>query len=1118
MIFPLPANIETLSASPSPFTDGEELFDDTSTSWKFSFSFEPIYVWDKGCPPPWIVSSTIGCQNQSLGEDMPVVGTGFNLRYESDRAPGADGDPVASADAAMIGGWTLSVHHAYDPSTNTLFLGDGGQRNGYQLGAPVSFNGNLLLTSEDGSEVYVFSGSTGQHLQTLRPLTGAREYTFGYDGAAELVTVTDASGNVTTIQRNASEQPTAIVSPYGQTTKLAVDGNGFLSRVTDPLDKSSTFVNSSAGLLSSRTDPNGNIFNYTYDDAGRVIKDADPVGGYVAASRTTATSGFGQTVTLSTAMGRTSGYQSTVTLPWVQNGTMPQSEQHVNTWPDGLQATSSQSLQSGQLSNSFALPDGTSDSQTLGPDPVWGLQVPVDTSETFTQGNLAMNITGGRATTLGTGSNPFTVSTETNTETINGRAYTSSFTGSNLTYVDTTPVGRTITIGLDSLERIGSIQVEGLTATDFTYDSHGRVASAVQGPRKTSYSYHSTGFLASVTDPLKFKTSFAYDADGRLLITTLPDGRRIEYTFDANGNLTAVTPPSESAHDFAYNALNLPTDYTPPTVLGTGSTTYAYNLDRDLTTVTRPDGETINYGYDDAARLISVGTPAATIGYTYDATTGNVASQSRGGEHIKYSYNGPLLTKSTWTGTVTGSVSQDYNDNFWITSQSLNGGNKVDFAYDNDGLLTKAGALAVKRSPKNGLITGTTLRVTADSRTYNSFGELTGYTASVNGTAVYSVLYTRDADGRVSARSETIGGASNSYSYTYDPAGRLTAVTKNSATDSYSYDSNSNRLSATTSSGTTNGTYDAQDRLLTHGNAAYTYTANGELESQKVGGKKTTYKYDVLGNLTSVTLPGGTKITYIIDGKNHRVGKEVSGILQAGFLFDDNNRIVAQLNGSNQLVSQFVYAAGATSPDYMITGGVAYHIFSDQLGSPVLVVNASSGAIAEQITYDEFGNVLSDTNPGFQPFGFAGGLYDQDTKLVRFGARDYNSSVGRWTAKDPILFAGRDINLYGYVVDDPVNLRDPSGLDWRGTVEGIAGFIWDWIHGVFGKEPPVVGELGQALSPEGAEAERKAVDILQAKRALDCYNETGDVDVYNRIRGLSTRDWLKEGGITCPCK
>ncbi|MBF0526568.1 MAG: RHS repeat-associated core domain-containing protein, partial [Deltaproteobacteria bacterium] len=92
------------------------------------------------------------------------------------------------------------------------------------------------------------------------------------------------------------------------------------------------------------------------------------------------------------------------------------------------------------------------------------------------------------------------------------------------------------------------------------------------------------------------------------------------------------------------------------------------------------------------------------------------------------------------------------------------------------------------------------------------------------------------------------------------------------------------------------------------------------------------------------------------------------------------------------------------------------------------VVNASTGAVVQEMDYDEFGNVIRDTNPGFQPFGFAGGIYDRDSGLTRFGARDYDASTGRWTAKDPILFGGGDTNLYGYVLNDPVNWNDPFGL------------------------------------------------------------------------------------------
>jgi len=125
----------------------------------------------------------------------------------------------------------------------------------------------------------------------------------------------------------------------------------------------------------------------------------------------------------------------------------------------------------------------------------------------------------------------------------------------------------------------------------------------------------------------------------------------------------------------------------------------------------------------------------------------------------------------------------------------------------------------------------------------------------------------------------------------------------------------------------------------------------------------------------------------------------------------------------------------------MIKDGIKYKIVSDYVGSVRMVINTDTKQITQEISYDEFGRVLSDTNPGFQPFYFAGGLYDTDTKLLRFGARDYDAETGRWTSKDPILFNGGDTNLYGYVLADPVNFIDPSGLiGMVGSDEADAGF------------------------------------------------------------------------------
>jgi len=78
------------------------------------------------------------------------------------------------------------------------------------------------------------------------------------------------------------------------------------------------------------------------------------------------------------------------------------------------------------------------------------------------------------------------------------------------------------------------------------------------------------------------------------------------------------------------------------------------------------------------------------------------------------------------------------------------------------------------------------------------------------------------------------------------------------------------------------------------------------------------------------------------------------------------------MNGNGEIVSRFVYGAKPNVPEYMIKSGTTYRIFSDHLGSPRVVVNATSGAVAQRLDYDEFGNVTQDTSPGFQPFGFAG--------------------------------------------------------------------------------------------------------------------------------------------------
>jgi RHS repeat-associated protein len=382
---------------------------------------------------------------------------------------------------------------------------------------------------------------------------------------------------------------------------------------------------------------------------------------------------------------------------------------------------------------------------------------------------------------------------------------------------------------------------------------------------------------------------------------------------------------------------------------------------------------------------------------------------------------------------------------------------KIEYLNSNAGLLKTAGALTLNWDLTNGMLTGTVLGNITDAITPNIFGELSRYQAFYSGSSIFDIQYgERDKLGRITTKTETVAGETHSYAYVYDPdTDRLTDVYKDGTLVShYEYDENGNRLRYTGINGIFNGIYDAQDRLLAYGNHTYEYTANGELAKKIVPEGQTQYVYDVLGNLKLVILPDGKRIEYVIDSEDRRIGKKINGALIQGFLYEGDLSPAAELDNNGNIIARFIYATDVNVPDFMIKGGVTYRIIKDNLGSPRIIVNTSTGEIVQRIEYNEFGNVLSDTNPGFQPFGFAGGLYDQYTKLVKFGARDYDSEIGRWIIKDSASFNGGDSNLYGYAGCDPINWIDSEGFarkkgktppgSWPKLPKNIAGKNPKW--------------------------------------------------------------------------
>ncbi|MDF0752746.1 RHS repeat-associated core domain-containing protein [Marinobacter sp. 71-i] len=176
------------------------------------------------------------------------------------------------------------------------------------------------------------------------------------------------------------------------------------------------------------------------------------------------------------------------------------------------------------------------------------------------------------------------------------------------------------------------------------------------------------------------------------------------------------------------------------------------------------------------------------------------------------------------------------------------------------------------------------------------------------------------------------------------------------------------------------------------------------------------------------------------------------------------------------------------------------------------MITDSAGQVVKAVEYDAYGNVISDSNPGFEiPFGFAGGLKDADTGLIRFGYRDYDPTTGRWTARDPIGFAGGDTNLYGYVSSDVITWNDKTGLAKNNGVigdqikrsgpvdqSGRAGRVGNPISGPHSAAPSTADKIGNAVA-------NKAVNKMTGG-GFGVDTNTG------AIKPVTKLGWVKLGG------
>ncbi|RKZ51246.1 MAG: hypothetical protein DRQ99_33320 [Candidatus Parabeggiatoa sp. nov. 3] len=261
------------------------------------------------------------------------------------------------------------------------------------------------------------------------------------------------------------------------------------------------------------------------------------------------------------------------------------------------------------------------------------------------------------------------------------------------------------------------------------------------------------------------------------------------------------------------------------------------------------------------------------------------------------------------------------------------------------------------------------------------------------------------------------------YAYQYDELSRLTQATNPVLEDEhYTYDLLSNRLTA---SGV-EGSYDANNALLSYGDVEFEYDASGNVVKKTDGSQVTHYEYNVEGRLVRVTDSEDNLIAeYDYDPLGRRIWKEVEGV-RTYFVYAAYG-LIGEYDDSGVEIKGYGYLPDSmwtTNPLFHKTNGSYYWYQNDHLGTPQKLLD-SQGNVVWAAVYEAFGKARVDVNLVENHLRFAGQYFDSETGLHYNWHRYYEPTTGRYLRVDPIP----SVNLYAYVLGNPVSFVDPFGLE-----------------------------------------------------------------------------------------
>ncbi|MFL6077182.1 MAG: RHS repeat-associated core domain-containing protein [Mycobacteriales bacterium] len=606
--------------------------------------------------------------------------------------------------------------------------------------------------------------------------------------------------------------------------------------------------------------------------------------------------------------------------------------------------------------------------------------------------------------------------------------------------VDITPPagGTAVTKITDSRDRLVELrQYHGGTPTG-AYDT-------------TKYTWTPTNELATVTDPAGNVHRDSYDLRNRKISAQDPDSGTVTYTYNDLDQLTSTTDATGATLAYSYDPLGRKTGEYLGSTSGTKLAEWTYDtLAKGYpTAATRyVNGQAYTQavtGYDDQYRATgnSVTIPAAegflAGTYTYsqdfnvDGTQHRDAFPAAGGlpaETLLHGYDdlgnpttlhGATEYVSGTTYSKVGQVLQETmpaNQHQWTRTNTYEDGTQRllrtqdtrdtapytlsdrSYSYDSIGDITRIADAATSDTQ---CFRYDYLQRLTDAWTATDGCATAPSTTVLGGPAAYWQTFgynavgdrTKEVDHATSA-----GGADVTHTYSYPTAGSPQPHTVRSVTTTGGPDSGKTDTFGYNAAGETTA------RDLSTGTAAgaqaLAWDAEGHLASATVNGQTSSYLYDAGGDLLIRHDPTGATL-YLPDQQVHA----------------DNN---------GALTGERYYRHGDDTVALRTNAGL-FWLLDDPQGTSTVAVDTASQAVSRRY-YTPFGQTRGSPAGTFPASrGFVGGTTDPVTGLEHLGAREYDTTLGRFLSPDPIRVTTEPQQLegYAYAGNNPVTYSDPSG-------------------------------------------------------------------------------------------